>query len=177
MTSIVSSPPAGPVGRARGSRHDDPGGRRRLAVARISHGGDGDGEVTPSGSLPNFGADKHPRRSRGLSKVADATVPAGGSCAHRKSACWRRIAQLQPTLAHEDWSLEFIKISISRVTQSTELGTDFWDRSRVSPLTFHSAGRSDLHTLIYPPPPDAALRSAPFAASHFTRPVLPTSTH
>merc|ERR1711995_279074 len=81
--------------------------------------------VIPSGSLPIFGADKHPRSSTRLSKVADATVPAGGSCAHRKSACWRRIAQLQPTLAHEDWSLEIIKISISRVTQSTEIRTDF----------------------------------------------------
>ena len=57
------------------------------------------------------GADKHPKSSTRLSKVADAMVPAGGSCAHRKSACWRGIAQLQPTLAHEDWSLEFIKIS------------------------------------------------------------------
>ena len=90
--------------------------------------------VAPSGSLPNFGAHKHPQSSTRLSKVADATVPAGGSCAHRKSACWRRIAQLQPTLAHEDWSLEFIKISISRVTQSTEMRTDFWNQSRVLTL-------------------------------------------
>ena len=47
-------------------------------------------------------------------------------------ACERRIAQLQPTLAHEDWSLEFIKISISRVTQSTEMRTDCWNQSRVT---------------------------------------------
>ena len=101
------------------------------SVAFDSHGADGDGEGRRRRLLTNFGADKHPRRSRGLSKVADATVPAGGSCAHRKSACWRRIAQLQPTLADEDWSLEIIKISICRVTQSTEIRTDFWNHSRV----------------------------------------------
>ena len=42
------------------------------------------------------GADKHPKSSTRLSKVADAMVPAGGSCAHRKSACWRCRGHLQP---------------------------------------------------------------------------------
>ena len=84
--------------------------------------------VTPSGSLPIFGADKHPKSSTRLSKVADATVPAGGSCAHRKSACWRGRAQLQPTLADEDFSLEIIKLPSVCVTLSTEMRTDCWNQ-------------------------------------------------
>ena len=66
------------------------------SVAFDSHWGEVTVTVTPSGSLPNFGADKHPKSSTRLSKVADAMVPAAGSCAHRKSACWRCGGHLQP---------------------------------------------------------------------------------
>ena len=44
------------------------------------------GTVRLCASLTNSGADEHPRSSKRKLKVVVAMVPAGGTCAHRKSA-------------------------------------------------------------------------------------------
>ena len=48
------------------------------------------GTVRLCASLTNSGADEHPRSSKRKLKVVVAMVPAGGTCAHRKSACGGR---------------------------------------------------------------------------------------